>query len=169
MARLFLLRHAKAGWAQPGMRDFDRALEPSGTADEEAIGAAMRANGYVPDLTLCSTAVRARQTLEGIAGHTDTGRVIYLDALYSEDAASYLAAIRENGRSGSLLVIGHNPMMEDLATAASAGGDIEARALLGHGFPTSGLAVISFEGGLESAAPGAGRLDAFLRPPRARP
>ncbi len=71
MARLFLLRHAKAGWAQPGMRDFDRALEPSGAADAEAMGEAMRTHGYVPDLTLCSTAARARQTLEGVAGRAD--------------------------------------------------------------------------------------------------
>ncbi len=164
MARLFLLRHAKAGWAQPGMRDFDRALEPSGTADAEAIGAAMRANGYVPDLTLCSTAVRARQTLEGIAGHTDTGRVIYLDALYSEDAAGYLAIIRAHGSAGSLLVIGHNPMMEDLAIAVSGAGEDGAREMLNYGFPTSGLAVVRFDTPLSCAEQGAGYLEAFLTP-----
>ena len=59
----------------PGMRDFDRPLDAVGHADAEAIGAAMRAAGYMPDMTLCSNARRARETLEGLAGHTDTGRV----------------------------------------------------------------------------------------------
>lgn len=162
--RLYLLRHAKAGWAQPGVRDFDRPLDASGIADAEATGAAMRACGYVPDLTLCSNARRARETLEGIAGHTDTGRVLFFDSLYSEDAAGYLTIIRGNGASRSLLVIGHNPMMEDLAIAVSGDGDESAKATLNYGFPTSGLAVLRFDGGLADAAPGAGFLEAFLTP-----
>ena len=60
-------------------------------------GTAMRGRGYVPDITLCSNAKRARETLEGIAGQTDTGRVLFLDRLYSEDAAGYLSLIHENG------------------------------------------------------------------------
>jgi phosphohistidine phosphatase len=163
-SRLFLLRHARAGWAAPGMRDFDRPLDASGIAEAEAMGMAMRAGGYVPDLTLCSNARRARQTLEGIAGHTDTGRVLFSDALYSEDAAGYLSIIRENGAAGSLLVIGHNPMMEDLAMAISGSGDQDARATLNSGFPTSGLAVIHFDSSLAAAAPGRGHLEEFLTP-----
>ena len=162
--RLYLLRHAKAGWALPGVRDFDRPLDASGIADAETIGAAMRAGGHVPDLTLCSNAKRARETLEGIAGHTDTGRVLFFDSLYSEDAAGYLNIIRENGGFGSLLVIGHNPMMEDLAMAVSGDGDESAMATLNYGFPTSGLAVVRFPGSLADAAPGAGHLEAFLTP-----
>ncbi len=146
------------------MRDFDRPLDASGHADAEATGLAMRAAGHVPDLTLCSNAVRARQTLEGIAGHADTGRVVFLDSLYSEDAAGYLAIIHKNGGSGSVLVIGHNPMMEDLAMAVAGSGEDEAKATLNAGFPTSGLAVIGFTGSLAHAAPGAGFLEAFLTP-----
>lgn len=164
MGRLFLLRHAKAGWALPGMRDFDRPLESSGRTDAEAIGAEMRNQGYVPDLTLCSNALRARETLEGVAGQADTGRVVFCDKLYSDDAAGYLALIHENADSGSILVIGHNPMMEDLATAVSGDGDPAARARLGSGFPTCGLAVIAFPGSLRKAAPGGGFLEAFLAP-----
>ena len=148
VSRLFLLRHAKAGWALPGMRDFDRPLDQSGRADAEAAGVEMRSHGYVPDVTLCSNAVRARETLEGIAGQADTGRVLFCDKLYSEDAAGYLALIHENADSGTVLVIGHNPMMEDLATAVSGSGNADARALLNSGFPTSGLAVFDFPGSL---------------------
>ncbi|WP_269929884.1 SixA phosphatase family protein [Aminobacter sp. HY435] len=165
MSKLFLLRHAKAGWALPGMRDFDRPLDATGIADAESTGTAMRANGYVPELTLCSNARRARETLEGIAGHSDTGRVIFTDALYSADAAGYLDSIREHGRHGTVLVIGHNPMMEDLAIAVAGNGEENALHTLHTGFPTSGLAVIRFEGSLSEAQLGQGFLEAFLTPP----
>ena len=111
MSRLFLLRHAKAGWALPGVRDFDRPLDASGHADAEATGAAMRACGYVPDITLCSNARRARETLEGIAGHADTGRVLFFDKLYSEDAAGYLSLIQRERRQR--LGAGHRPQSDD--------------------------------------------------------
>jgi phosphohistidine phosphatase len=164
LGTLFLLRHAKAGWALPGMRDFDRPLDDTGNADAELIGGAMRDRHLIPDITLCSNATRARQTLEGIAGAADTGRVIFLDKLYSEDSAGYLEIIQENGNHDSILVIGHNPMMEDLAIAVSGGGNETALSTLHLGFPTSGLAVIEFESGLSQAAPGKGFLSAFLTP-----
>lgn len=164
MSWLYLLRHAKAGWAAPGMRDFDRPLDETGRADALAMGARMQAQQLVPDLTLCSNAVRARETLEGIAADADTGRVLFLDALYSEDAAGYLNIINEHGSAGSLLVIGHNPMMEDLAMAMSGKGDAAAKSALAHGFPTSGLAAIRFEGGLAEAQPEHGYLETFLTP-----
>ncbi|RWF34263.1 MAG: histidine phosphatase family protein [Mesorhizobium sp.] len=164
MSKLYLLRHAKARWALPGVRDFDRPLDASGIADAEAIGAAMRSRNYVPDLTLCSNAKRARQTLEGLAGQTDTGRVLFFDTLYSEDAAGYLGIIRDNGGVGSLLVIGHNPMTEDLAMAVSGDGEEAARGIMNHGFPTSGLAVVRFPGSLAHAEQGSGYLEAFLTP-----
>ena len=164
MSRLFLLRHAKAGWALPGMRDFDRPLDASGLEDAQTTGVAMRASGYVPDFTLCSTARRARETLEGVAGQADTGRVHYLDSLYSDDAAGYLATIRDQGGLGSLWVIGHNPMLEDVAMALAGDGDDAARLTLAHGFPTSGLAIFVFPGPLAGAGPGSGYLEGFLTP-----
>ncbi|MEO5323747.1 histidine phosphatase family protein [Mesorhizobium sp. CC13] len=164
MGNLYLLRHAKAGWAAPGVRDFDRPLDATGIADAAATGVAMRACGYVPELTLCSNARRARETLEGIASHADTGRVIFTDELYVSDAAGYLDRIREHGRYETLLVIGHNPMMEDLAMAVSGTGDEAALHTLHTGFPTSGLAVIRFPGSLSEAQLGRGHLEAFLTP-----
>lgn len=164
MNRLYLLRHAKAAWALPGIRDFDRPLDASGVADAATLGAAMRAARHVPDLTLCSNARRARETLEGLAAHADTGRVVFSDALYDADASGYLAIIKENGALGSLLIIGHNPMMEDIAMAIAGNGEEKARAALHYGFPTSGLAVVRFDGSLGDAMPGTGYLEAFLTP-----
>lgn len=164
MSKLYLLRHAKAGWAAPGMRDFDRPLDASGQTEAGVMGATMRSRGYVPDLTLCSNARRARETLEHLAGETEAARVVFLDELYGADAAGYLDLIRDNGEGVSLLVIGHNPMMEDLAMAVSGDGDQISRATLDHGFPTAALAVVRFDGELTNAARGTGYLEAFLTP-----
>ena len=106
----------------------------------------------------------SRAQLEGLAGRTDTGRVLFFDTLYSEDAAGYLDIIRKNGGADQLLVIGHNPMTEDLAMAVSGDGDETARGMMNHGFPTSGLAVVRFPGNLAEAAQGNGYLEAFLTP-----
>lgn len=164
MATLYLLRHAKAGWALPGVRDFDRALDDIGHRDAEEMGEVMALNGYVPELTLCSGALRARQTLAGIAAKTDIGKVVFSDTLYMTDAAGYLDLIRERTNTSALLVIGHNPMMEDLALAVSGEGDEMAKSSLNAGFATAGLAVINFEGPLANAALGKGRLDAYITP-----
>lgn len=164
VSRLYLLRHAKAGWALPGMRDFDRPLERTGRIDAEAMGREMHKRGYIPCMTLCSTALRACETLQGIACATDTGRVVLCESLYNEDAASYLATIRKKAEGEAVLVIGHNPMMEDLATAMSAMEDGGTPAVLDAGFPPAGLAVISFSAGLKNIAPGTGRLESFLTP-----
>ena len=164
LSRLYLLRHAKAGWAAPGMRDYNRPLDTKGHADAEAIGLAMRDAGHVPDLTLCSGAKRARETLAGVATHADTGRVAFVEELYSTDAAGYLSLIKQTANADALLVIGHNPMMEDLAQLLAGDGDEKALAILASGFPTSGLAVIDANGSLRELSPETSRLVAFLTP-----
>lgn len=164
VSKLYLLRHARAGWARPGMRDFDRPLDSVGLADAQAMGAAMRAQALLAELTLCSTARRCQETLQALGSGIGTGEVLFLDELYSEDAVRYLALIHAHGRASSLLVIGHNPMMEVLAMALSGDGEPEAQESLAHGFPTAALAVIRFDAGLHEAVPGSGYLEAFLTP-----
>lgn len=164
MSWLFLLRHAKAGWAAPGMRDFDRPLDAAGEQDAEAVGVTMHEQGYSPEVVICSSARRARQTLEGIVRNLPASRIVYTDGLYSTDAPGYVDIVRGAGDAGSILLIGHNPMMEDVAMALSGDGDESARQALIGGFPTSGLAVIRFPGTLAEVAPGKGYLEAFLTP-----
>jgi phosphohistidine phosphatase len=164
MSRLFLLRHAKAGWAQPGMRDFDRPLDASGWTDAESTGLAMRERNLSPELVLCSSAVRARETLEAVNRHLPTTRIVFADGLYATDAAGYLELIQRANDVDSALVVGHNPMMEDLGFALPSDGDPNARDMLAAGFPTSGLAVIRFAGSLATAEPGKGYLETFIAP-----
>lgn len=164
MTRLYLLRHAKAKWAAPGARDYDRALELSGKADADAVAASMLLAGYVPDKVICSGAARARQTWEAASRHLPVTDISYSDGLYSSDSAGYLDLIRAFGGSGSLLVVGHNPMMEDLAMALSRDGEAAALSAVGGGFPTCGLAVIRFSTPLAEIAPEDGFLEDFVTP-----
>ena len=165
MGRLLLLRHSKAAWAQPGMTDFDRPLEPRGRDHARRLGTRLNELGIAPDRVLCSTALRARQTWDGVAETiAPSPRVIeYVDELYAADADGYLAVITERAADAAqAMVIGHNPVMEELAIDLTGGGDDRARAALASGFPTSGLAVLDFPGSLAAAAYRRGTLTAFL-------
>jgi phosphohistidine phosphatase len=164
MSRLYLLRHAKAKWAEPGSRDYDRALELTGKADADGIAASMLLAGHMPGRVLCSGAKRARETWEVASRHLPVTDVRYMDELYSADATGYLDIIRNAGGDGSAMVVGHNPMMEDLAMALSRGGETEALAAVAGGFPTCGLAVIRFSTPLSGIAPEDGYLEEFVAP-----
>ncbi len=164
MTRLYLLRHAKARWAEPGSRDYDRSLDPKGHEDAGQLGAAMLDAGYVPDTVLCSGARRARETWAAVSATLPVADVRFIDGLYSSDAGGYLDIVREAGAERAVLVVGHNPMMEDLATALSRSGEESALAAVAHGFPTCGLAVLRFTAPLPQIKPEDGYLEAFLVP-----
>ncbi len=166
MSRLFLLRHGRAAWAEPGERDFDRPLTDDGRRESLRVGAMMLANGYRPDRVVCSPARRALETWHGVARALDmrASEAMLCQTLYSDDAGAYLTVVRSNGAGGSLLIIGHNPTLEDLAIGLSAPGLGPARADLDKGFPTAGLAVLSFEGDLSGAMLGTATLEAFVIP-----
>lgn len=166
MSRLFLLRHARAAWAEPGDRDFDRPLTDDGRRESLAVGAMMLANGYRPDRVVCSPARRALETWRAVAETLDMkpSDALLSETLYSADATGYLTIVRNNGAMGSLLIVGHNPTIEDLAIGLSSPGVGPARADLDKGFPTAGLAVLAFEGDLSEAMLGAAALEAFFTP-----
>jgi phosphohistidine phosphatase len=166
MSRLMLLRHARAGWANAGTRDFDRALTESGRKDARTIAEVMLRQGLLPDRVVCSSARRAEETWEELADVFQNVQfsVERTDALYGTDAVRYLKVVQEAAASRSLLLVGHNPMLEDLALALAGSGEADRLAALRRGLPTSGLVVITFEGGLADVQPGAGVLSAFLAP-----
>ena len=165
MSRLYLLRHAKAAWPLPGMRDFDRPLEPSGCEDAARLGAIMKADALVPADVLCSTAARARETWHHVAAGLgfDEGSAQFTDELYSTDVGGYADLIRAQD-SDAVLVIGHNPMLEDLALALATDDASADRKALSYGFSTCGLAVLDFAGPLSQSGPEKGLLRAFITP-----
>ncbi len=166
MSRVYLLRHAKAASAGVGMRDFDRPLVQTGREDAAQMGAEMAARGYQPSLVLCSTAKRARETWECAAEHlaVDAADVRYSDALYSADTAGYLRAVHEADDVPSVMIVGHNPTMEESACELAHGGEAEALATLRRGFGKSALAVLEFEGPLAEVRAGSGRLVDMFSP-----
>ena len=164
MGVLYLLRHAKAQMALPGMRDRDRPLAAIGHDQSVEVGKRMAEAGYRPDLTLCSPAVRTRQTLDGVLAALPLPAVEIDESLYGDDATAYLLAIRARNGGGSLMLVGHNPMIEDVACALAGAGDPAALRRLQGGVPVAALALIAFDGGFAAAKPGSGRLLAFLTP-----
>lgn len=165
MTHLFLLRHAKASPALPGMGDFDRPLDATGVNDARRIGAEMAARGMRPGAVLCSASLRTRQTLEQVMPFLpgDVAERVFSRSLYSADAAGYLKEIREK-EAGALLVIGHNPSTEELAAMLVSRRDRRTADSLLQGVPTGGLAHFEFDGPFAQLKPHSCALAAFLRP-----
>lgn len=160
MPRLYLLRHAKARWAEPGQRDFDRSLDASGVADAGRLGTYLRENGRRPARIAASSSQRTRETVAALGDLIPAEDVAFLDSLYEATAVQALDIAHGQAGDGDLMIVGHNPVMEDLATAL-VGSDAAA---LKAGFPTCGLAVIAFDGALSAAEPGTGTLELFWTP-----
>ena len=125
--RLFLLRHAKSSWATPGQADHERPLNGKGREACALLAAHFAAASIRPARVLCSTATRTRETLQRIAAELGWKPLAdYREGLYLASAANLLKAIQGAGTTESLLLIGHNPGIEDLA--ADLGGDGDAGA-----------------------------------------
>ncbi|MDA0566487.1 histidine phosphatase family protein [Streptomonospora sp. S1-112] len=148
--RLIVLRHAKAD-ALVGGADHARVLTPEGRDQARAVGARLAAAGLRPDHVLCSTARRTRQTLElALAAFESPPPVEYEDALYSADVPAVLDLVsRTDPAVHTLLVVGHNPTMAQLAGAFMADEPLT-------GFPPAATAVVDLEVEWLYAAPGTG-------------
>ncbi len=149
MPTLLLLRHAKSAWGDPGIADHDRPLAPRGLRDAPRMGRWLAREGLVPETTVSSTAVRARRTarlaLQAAEAPLDS---LKLDGrLYGATPWRILARAAEAAREGAggpILIVGHNPGLEDLVRGVRS---LPARlAWRQKLFPTAALAVISVDG-----------------------
>ena len=167
MRRLLLLRHAKAERLQPGGRDHDRVLAERGRADAKKLGLYLARHAFVPDRAAVSTAARTRETWALLAtAFAKAPPARFDERIYDATPQAILEMIKDTGvDTGTLLVIGHNPSLQELAAMLIASGDIDARERLGEDFPTSALAAISFaaEDWL-GVHPRGGRLEHFVTP-----
>ncbi|MEM7069677.1 MAG: histidine phosphatase family protein [Pseudomonadota bacterium] len=146
MLRLYVMRHAKSSWAVPGARDFDRELNDRGRSDLVKVSVEIGRRDLVPEKVLCSSAVRTRQTLDGILGALKPDPEIeYMDRLYSGGMEDYLSAIRATTGCKSLMTVGHNPMSGSLACSLAGSGDAKAMEKIAYKYPTSTIAVFDFE------------------------
>jgi phosphohistidine phosphatase len=166
MRRLMLLRHAKTERAAPGERDRDRKLMKRGRADAPAIGAYMAHHRLTPDLALVSPATRAQETWTLLAdAFAKPPRLLSDERIYNASPETLLAVIADAGKAQTLLLVGHNPGLHDLALRMIASGDVDMREQLQEKLPTSGLVVIDLpieHWSLVRAH--AGRLERFVSP-----
>lgn len=171
MKRLLLLRHAKAVTGAGKTGDHGRPLNERGRKDAPRIAVAMQHSDYIPELVLCSTAKRTVETWELAAPELDARpRVSFLDALYLVPWKSIAQTLRSEGKGAAvLLVVGHNPGLEELAQALARKPQSERERrqfdTLKDKFPTAALAVIDFDiDDWNDLAPGTGALSDFIKP-----
>ena len=150
MKTLILLRHAKSGWDDPELRDFDRPLNAKGVRAAVMMGRKAAADALHPQRLIASPAVRVVQTLEGFReGISALPEPEWDRRIYLSSATTLLEVIHETDASvDTLMLAGHNPGLEDLILELVADdGASPLRALVEQKFPTASLAVLCWEGG----------------------
>jgi phosphohistidine phosphatase len=145
MRTLFCLRHAKSSLVEPGIDDHERPLSARGVRAAELIALYLKQRGDPPRFALSSTARRTVETLAPIRRQLgiafDTDRALYLAA---PDALCQRIARVDDGMP-SLLLVGHNPGMHELAMQLAGDGDRALRAQLRERFPTAALAILDLD------------------------
>ena len=113
--RIHLLRHAKSSWDDPALGDFDRPLAPRGVKAAGRIAQWIRESDVRPELILCSSAVRARETLARVQDALGSPRIEIEDGLYAASGDSLAARLRRlSDDVGDVMLVGHNPGLADL-------------------------------------------------------
>lgn len=165
MKTLHLLRHAKSSWKDPTLDDHERPLSKRGRAAAKTMARFLEEAELAPDVVLCSTAVRAKQTLGPIVKRLRPAKVIFERGIYEVPQRKlwkYLWALPEN--ADNVLMIGHNPGLHELALALA---DADSRKQLppsGGKFPTGALATFSFDGPWKDLRPNGAHLTSFTQP-----
>ena len=158
--RLLVMRHAKAA-GSPGIDDEHRPLTGRGRRDAAAAGQWLLTEGVIPDLVICSSARRTRQTWQHVSEAFGPGlrtRVAFETRAYYADESVLLDLVRDNaGAAAAVLVIGHNPASHRLALALTGRPELS--------FPTSAIAVIEIQEEWAALAPGDGELARLWSPP----
>ena len=168
MKTLLLLRHAKSAWSDPRLDDHDRPLNGRGEQAAKAMADHLARHGPRPDLILCSTAMRTRQTLAPLLKRLGSPAppISLENGLYlaSEDALlARLQAVADD--VPTVLLIGHNDGIGQLAAELADNGPSEALSALREKYPTGALAVLRVpDGPWSDLKVGAARLLAFVRP-----
>lgn len=138
MRELILLRHAHAEAAAPDQADIDRPLSLQGQAEAEAAGRWLRDHNYIPDRIVCSTARRARETIElamAALGYVEQRQD---ERIYDATPGRLMQVADDHRDIGRVLLVGHNPGFEQFVALLSSGQSGDFR-----GMPAGGIAVLS--------------------------
>lgn len=167
MKTLTLLRHAKSGWDDPVSRDFDRPLNAKGKRAAQTIGRHMRDLDLAFDHVVASPAIRVGETLDAIeAGYGRKLGPVWERRIYLASAATLLDVVHElPDTAGRVLMVGHNPGLEDLVLMLVPEGVGDLRMLVEQKYPTATLAEMTLDAGRWNAvAAGGASLTRYVRP-----
>lgn len=158
MRELLLLRHAEAMAAGPGERDIERPLSPRGETQARAAGTWLAGHDAAPDATLCSSARRARMTADAVVRVLRLPEPRFVPQMYQATPGELLGLV-ENHAPGArrVLLVGHNPGLEQLLALL-----IEGRSERARGLSPATLAWIELAD--DALEPGHGRLRALWSP-----
>lgn len=168
--RLFLLRHAKSSWDDPFVQDFDRDLNKRGRKAARGFSKWLENKGFTPDLVLCSAALRTRQTLEfvqnGFGGRPEISIEKRLYLADAGDLRSRLAKLdKRTPCPDAVLMIGHNPGLEEFALELIPPAETETRARIQAKFPTCAFVALRFaDSPWGSIGPARATLEAYRIP-----
>jgi phosphohistidine phosphatase SixA len=158
MRELLLLRHAEAMHAGPDGRDVERPLSVHGEAQARAAGTWLAEQGAQPDAVLCSPARRAQMTVDAVRRTLRTRTPRFLPAIYQATPGELLSLVENHAPdTRQVLLIGHNPGMEQLLALLTEGRSAGAR-----GMSPAALAWIELAD--DALAPGHGRLRELWSP-----
>jgi phosphohistidine phosphatase len=166
MKSLHLLRHAKSSWKDPGLDDHDRPLSRRGRQTAKVMAAYLRRAKIAPDLVICSSATRAQQTLDPIIKAAKKPPTI---VLVKEIHAGAQRALWEQlwnlpESANSVLLIGHNPALYDLALELAHADLNNLLPSAGGNFPTGAMASFRFDGAWKALEPHGAVLASFITP-----
>lgn len=166
MRTLYVLRHAKSDWHHPGLADHDRPLAPRGERAAARMAEHLRSEGIEPTVVLCSSARRARQTLAALEPVLGDADVRIESGLYGADVVALLEQLAVvDDDVDSVLLIGHNPGLHELALELAGDGDADVVEQLRAGLPTAALVTLALDRSAWSdLAPGTARLVGLVTP-----
>jgi phosphohistidine phosphatase len=160
LKRLFLLRHAKSSWEGEDLADHDRPLAPRGRKAAKRMAKHLRDQEISPSLVLCSSARRTRETLERL----EPGGDVHVEReLYGGSESALLERLRRLPEATeSVMLIGHNPAVQELTLSLAGRGeriaDVERK------FPTAALATLTVPGAWRDLSAGSAELADFVTP-----
>ena len=163
MKHLFLLRHAKSSWDDPGLDDHNRPLAPRGRRASALIAEHLREARIGPVLVLCSSARRTRETLERVLPVLDPVEVRIEPELYGASSEDLLLRLRRVPHEvEAVMMVGHQPAIQELALhLAGEGSQLER---MRAKFPTAALATLTFAGGWSELGHRSAELTAYVKP-----
>lgn len=147
MKHLILMRHAKSNWDEASVPDHERPLSGRGRRAAPAMAEWLLEHDFLPDLVLCSTSARTRETWSLVEGVIESRALVeFVEELYLAAPQTMIERVRElGGQADCVLMIGHNPGTHELACDLASQGPDAMIDRLDNGFPTAAIARFAVE------------------------